>query len=193
MRRNFKRIFATVLLVALCIMTFNFKSLAYSAIPDYFDFGDSTLSMDAGSTAYVWVRSTYKYDAYVGPHTSSKTYIEASEKAGSEYVVLHIGADEQQKNVFFYFYVDDKQVDSHDLYDCIEVYVQNIDTSYQQRADMAAPLKWYANNNSEFNAYYYFMNYPDLQNAFGTNGDALFTHFYQTGKAEGRIANRQLR
>jgi hypothetical protein len=36
------------------------------------------------------------------------------------------------------------------------------------------------------------MNYPDLQNAFGTNGDALFTHFYQTGKAEHRVANKLL-
>ena len=102
------------------------------------------------------------------------------------------GPDEQEKNVFFYFYVDDNEVEDKSLYDCIEVYVQNIDTSYAQKADMAAPLKWYANNNLDFNAYDYYMNYPDLQNAFGTNGDALFTHFYQTGKAEHRVANKLL-
>ena len=78
------------------------------------------------------------------------------------------------------------------LYDEIEVYVQNIDYTYAKRADEAAFLKWYAYNNKDFNAYDYYMNYPDLQNAFGTDGDALFTHFYQSGKAEHRVANKLL-
>ena len=192
MRKQIERIIATAAIIILSITAFNFKSFAYSEIPDCFDFEQCCVSMDAGSTRDLWIRATYDYDAFVGNHTSSKTYIECSEKSGSQHIVLHIGPDEQEKNVFFYFYVDDKRVDSHDLHDCIEVYVQNIDTSYQQRADMAAPLKWYANNNSEFNAYDYYMNYPDLQNAYGTNADALFTHFYQSGKAEHRVANRLL-
>ena len=168
------------------------QKYAYSTIPDYFDFEQCCVSMDAGSTKVLWITAYYNYDAYLGEHTSSKTYIECSEKSGTQQVVLHIGPDEQTKNVMFYFYVDDERVSDKGLYDCIEVYVQNIDTSYAQKADMAAPLKWYANNNSEINAYDYYMNYPDLQNAFGTNGDALFTHFYQSGKAEHRVANKLL-
>ena len=192
MRKQIEKIIATAIIFVLTITAFNFKSFAYSEIPEYFDFEQCCLSMDAGSSRVLWMRSTYKYDAFVGNHTSSKTYIECSEKAGSHHIVLHIGPDEQEKNVFFYFYVDDSEVEDKSLYDCIEVYVQNIDTSYAQKADMAAPLKWYANNNSEFNAYDYYMNYPDLQNAFGTDGDALFTHFYQSGKAEHRVANKLL-
>ena len=192
MRKQIEKIIATAFIIALTITAFNFKSFAYSDIPDYFDFEQCCVSMDAGSTRDLWIRANYNYDAYVGEHTSNKTYIECSEKSGSQHVVLHIGPDEQTKNVMFYFYVDDDKVSDKGLYDGIEVYVQNIDTSYAQKADMAAPLKWYANNNSEFNAYDYYMNYPDLQNAFGTNGDALFTHFYQTGKAEHRVANKLL-
>jgi hypothetical protein len=190
MKSIITKLVAAVLLVALCITTFNITSFAYSEVPDYFDFGESTLSMDAGTSRTVWVRSNYKYSAFVGPHTSKKTYIDCTEKAGSEYVTLYIGPDETEKNVFFYFYVNDKEVENTDIHDCIEVYVQNIDYSYQQRAEEAAALKYYANNNAEFNAYYYYMNYEDLRNAFGTNGDALYNHFYTSGKAEGRVGNR---
>ncbi len=192
MRKQIEKIIATAFIFILCLTAFNFRSLAYSEIPDYFDFEQCCVSMDAGSTMDLWIRSTYDYNAYVGNHTSTKTFIECSEKSGSQHVVLHIGPDEQEKNVFFYFYVDDKRVDQKGLNDCIEVYVQNIDPTYGMKADMAAPLKWYANNNGEFNAYDYYMNYPDLQNAYGTDGDALFTHFYQNGKAEHRVANRLL-
>lgn len=55
---------------------------------------------------------------------------------------------------------------------------------------MGAPLKWYANNNGEFNAYDYYMNYGDLRSAYGTDADALYNHYCNIGRAEGRIANR---
>ena len=190
MKKIITKVFAAVMAVAMGIGIFSTQAYAYSAIPDYFDFGDCVVSIDAGSYKDVWVRATYDYTYYVGPHTSSKTYIECSQKSGSQYVRLHIGPDETQKNVEFFFYVNDKKVDRNDLYDSIEVYVQNIDPEYAKKQDMAAPLKWYANNNSEFNAYDYYMNYPDLQAAYGTDANGLFNHYYTNGKAEHRVANR---
>jgi len=43
---------------------------------------------------------------------------------------------------------------------------------------------------SEYNALSYYLNYPDLQAAFGTDTDALLEHYVIHGKAEGRVANR---
>ena len=100
---------------------------------------------------------------------------------------MHTGKTEE--NVFFYFYVDDAIADKG-IYDTIQVCVQNIDYNYARRADMAAPLKWYDNNNREFNAYSYYMNYEDLREAFGVDGDALFNHYYTVGRFEGRVAGR---
>lgn len=51
-------------------------------------------------------------------------------------------------------------------------------------------LKTYKGNTSEFNAYYYYTNYADLQGALGANGDALLKHYNTYGKAEGRVANK---
>ncbi len=51
-------------------------------------------------------------------------------------------------------------------------------------------LKVYKGNTAEFNAYYYYMNYADLQSTIGTNADALLAHYNSFGIAEGRIANK---
>ncbi|MBE5827589.1 MAG: hypothetical protein E7307_13245 [Butyrivibrio sp.] len=190
--KNIAKVIAAVLVLAAMVTTFNVQAFAYSDIPDYFDFGDCTVSIDAGSYKDVWVRSNYKYTCYLGAHTSSRTYIECTEKAGSEYVRLHIGPDETEKNVIFYFYVRDDAVADQGLYDEIEVYVQNIDYEYAKRADEAAFLKWYAYNNKDFNAYDYYMNYPDLRNAYGLDANSLYTHYYTTGIFEHRVANKLL-
>lgn len=47
-------------------------------------------------------------------------------------------------------------------------------------------LKTASVNSSEFNAYYYYITYPDLQAAFGANADLLYVHWTTVGKAEGR-------
>lgn len=52
----------------------------------------------------------------------------------------------------------------------------------------AEPLKSYAGNTEEFNAYMYYTSNPDLQTAIGADGIALYNHWLQFGKAEGRIA-----
>lgn len=49
-------------------------------------------------------------------------------------------------------------------------------------------LKSYSGNTAEFNAYNYYTRYPDLQSAFGPNGDALKKHYNEFGKGEGRNA-----
>ena len=52
-------------------------------------------------------------------------------------------------------------------------------------------LKSFAGNSDEFNAYYYYENYPDLQAAFGKNADALLNHYNTYGKTENRIAGKK--
>ena len=60
------------------------------------------------------------------------------------------------------------------------------------KADPAVEaLKTYKGNTKDFNAYDYYMNYPDLQTAIGANASALKQHYNKSGKAEGRIATAQ--
>ncbi|MBE5859626.1 MAG: hypothetical protein E7301_05820 [Butyrivibrio sp.] len=194
MKKFFKAVsmfFSVILLVSAFT---DVKVLAYSERPDYFDFGDSVVSIDAGATKEVWIKTQYNYTYFVGPHTSTKTYVECSGRGGSEYMKIHIGPDETTKNVFFYFYIDDEKVANADIHDFIEVYVQNIDPAavdaYNAQNAAMDSLKNYAGNNAEFNAYYYYTNYKDLQDAFGADADKLLNHYNQLGKAEGRVANR---
>ncbi len=190
MKKTISKIVAAVLLLGICFGAFGVKSYAYSEIPEYFDFGDCVVNMDAGSTREMWIRSTYKYACYVGTHSSSGTYVECSEKAGQENIKIHVGADETESTVLLYFYVRDNAVKCDDIHDYIQVNVKNIDYGYAQRKAQAESLKWYANNNSEFNAYYYYMNYEDLRNAYGLDADALFNHYNSLGRAERRVANK---
>jgi hypothetical protein len=192
MKKTVSKVIAAIFAVVLTFTAFNFKSLAYSEVPDYMDFGDCVVSINAGSYADVWFKTDYNYNVFLGDHTSKFTYIDCTGKGGSEYVRLHIGADEQVKNVFFYFYIRDDRVADSDIHDCIEVYVQNIDTSYAQKNAEMNALKTYAGNNGEFNAYIYYTNYADLRAAFGTDAAALLNHYNTLGKAEGRVANKSI-
>ena len=54
-------------------------------------------------------------------------------------------------------------------------------------------LKSYKGNTAEFNAYYYYVNYPDLQIAIGADGKALLKHYNEFGKAEGRVASKSIK
>ena len=54
-------------------------------------------------------------------------------------------------------------------------------------------LKSYKGNTAEFNAYYYYVNYPDLQTAIGADGKALLKHYNEFGKAEGRVASKSIK
>lgn len=117
------------------------KSYAYSDIPAYFDFQDSVISINAGESKTMTLRANYNYTYYLGAHTSSRTYLECSFKSGTQKVTFHIGPDEQEKNVFFHFYVDDPLVESTDTHDSVEVYVQNISANAAAPAATPAPSK----------------------------------------------------
>ncbi len=192
MKKIISKVIAAAFAAVLTFSAAGVTSFAYSEVPEYMDFGDCVVSIDAGSYADVWYKTNYNYEVYLGNHTSRFTYIECTGHGGSEYVRLHIGADEQEKNVFFYFYIRDDKVKNSDIHDCIEVYVQNIDTSYAQRNAEMNALKAYAGNSSEFNAYIYYTNYADLRAAFGPDAAALLNHYNTMGKAEGRVASRSI-
>ena len=199
MKKGFKSIISIISIIMLTLVlsfSFSSKAYAYSENMKYFDFEQTVLKMDAGTTRELRVVSYYDYTYYLGPHTSTATYMECSFKSGTEKVVLHIGPDETVKNVFFYFYVDDKRVGTTEEFASIEVYVQKIDseTVKNAQAHQAAidALKNYKGNTAEFNAMYYYYNYKDLQNAFGPDGDKLLNHYNTYGKNEHRVANRRL-
>lgn len=130
MKKIFKGLLLSVLTAAITIFTMNLNAFAMSDVPDYFDFQDTVLSINAGETKTMSMRANYNYTYYLGPHTSAATYLECSYASGTQNVTFHIGADETVKNVFFYFYVDDDRVQNKDIEDNVEVYVQNIQTTY---------------------------------------------------------------
>ena len=195
MKNILRRTIGLFMLTVVLVFSFSAKADAYSERLDYFDFEQTVLKMDAGSVKDLRIISYYDYTYYVGPHTSSATYMECSFKSGTEVVRLHIGPDETVKNIFFYFYLDDKRVGSNiDVHDCIEVYVQNIDPEAVMNLDQnkaaVEKLRTFSGNTTEFNALCYYYNYKDLRDAFGPNAEALLDHWNTYGKNENRIANR---
>ena len=194
MKKFIRHTLGVLLFSFILTVSFGTKSLAYSEIPECFDFGETVFKMNAGTTKDVFIISNYNYTYYLGPHTSSGTYMECTCHAGSEYVRIHIGADETEKNVFFHFYVDDDRMPTSEKHDCIEVYVQNIDpaaaAAAQSKEAAIASLKNFSGNTAEFNALYYYSNYQDLRDAYGADANKLLAHYNQFGKNEHRIANR---
>lgn len=187
--------FSIAMAMALVMLsTVSIESQASTQQPGYFDFEQQVIKMDAGTTRQLRVVNNYDYTYYLGPHTSAATYMECSFKKGTEYVTLHIGPDETVKNVFFYFYVDDKSLGVVEIQDCIEVYVQKIDPAAVQKVaeNTAAQnaLRNFSGNTAEFNALYYYYNYQDLRDAFGMDPVKLLEHYNTFGKNEKRVANR---
>ena len=183
--------FISGLLLALMLLTcFNVKSFAASDYPYGFDFGDTVVTMDAGSTKEIYFWSRYDYTYYISEHTSKGTYCECSFKKGTEYIKLHIGKDETVKDLAFYFYIDEDPAKNGSNYAGIEVHVKNINTAFSDPAVVA--LQSYSGNNAAFNAYYYYLNYADLRNVIGINPDALLAHYNTFGITEGRVANKLL-
>ena len=125
MNKILRYLTAAVLGIALIAMIPAGK--AYAASEQFWlDFGETTMSIDAGSSKTMWMRSDYDYTYYVEGATSDATYPECSFSSGSQNVTFHIGDDEQGKNVFFHFYANDDRLGSRDAHDCVEIYVQNI-------------------------------------------------------------------
>ena len=114
-----------VLGIALFAMLPTTKAYA-SSEQFWLDFGETTLSIDAGSSRTIWMRSDYDYTYFTEGSTSDGTYLECSFSSGSQYITFHIGDDEQGGNVFFHIYANDSRLASNDAHDCVEVYVKNI-------------------------------------------------------------------
>lgn len=125
MNRVMKCLTGVVLGIALIAMLPASKAYAYSE-QLWLDFGETTMSIPAGSSHTMWFFSEFDYTYFVEGATSDATYCECSFKSGTEYVTFHIGEDEQGKNVFFHFYGNDERLASTDAHDCVEVYVQDI-------------------------------------------------------------------
>lgn len=188
MRKIMRRLFSIVSLVLIISCMMGVKSYASSEYPYAFDFDNQVLNIKAGSYADVTMWSRWDYTYYISNHTSKKTYIDCKWVAGNEIIRVYVGEDEQAKDITFYFYVDQDHYRCGDDYATILVRVK--DTKPGMVVEGVDTLKTYAGNNAEFNAYYYFVNYTDLQAAFGLNGDALLKHYNTFGKAEGRVANK---
>ena len=125
MNKIMKCLTGVILGIALIAMLPTTKAYA-SSESEWMDFGETTISIPAGSQHTMWLRTDFDYTYFVDGATSKGTYCECSFKSGSQNVTFHIGEDEQGKNVFFHFYIDDERLQSKDAHDCVEVYVQNI-------------------------------------------------------------------
>lgn len=124
MNRVIKCLFAAVLGIVLVAIIPATRVYA-SSTQFWLDFGETTMSIDAGSQKSMWLRSDFDYTYFIEGATSNGTYLECSFKSGSQNVTFHIGDDEQSGNVFFHFYANDPRLASDDAHDCVEIYVQN--------------------------------------------------------------------
>ncbi len=134
MKTVIKRLIGIFAAVFMTVLVLGQTKVYASSDVDYFDFGETVMSIKAGESKTIWFRSDYDYTYYVGTHSSSGTYCECSFASGSQNITFHIGADETVKNVFFYFYVSDSKLSDTDVHDCVEVYVQNSVTTYDNIA-----------------------------------------------------------
>ena len=66
--------------------------------------------------------------------------------------------------------------------------VKDIVAKRKRNSGSLDSLKNAAVNTAEFNAYVYYSSNPDLQTAIGTDAKALYNHWQQYGKSEGRKA-----
>ena len=93
-------------------------------VDDYIEFEYACITMAPGTTQKMYLRTMYDYTYFMEGATSSGTYLECDFKSGSRYVVFHIGADEQAKQVNFHFYIVDDRLESADQHKAVEVYIK---------------------------------------------------------------------
>lgn len=184
MKSLVRKLSGILALAFLLTFTFNTQVKAEGDWDWAFGFSDTVMDIKAGDYKEIELYARFDYTYYISEHTSKKTYIDCDFREGTKKIKVHIGEDEQVKNITFYFYA----TYNDNNYRYIDVRVKDIKTGFTVPG--AEALKTYAGNNAEFNAYYYFVNYPDLQAAFGINGDALLNHWNSFGKSEKRVANK---
>ena len=137
MKNAFKR-FSTVLVSVLTlVLMIGTTVFADGERLDYMDFGETVISINAGESKTIRFRTLYNWTYYIQGATSKKTYLETDFSAGTSYITFHIGEDETAKNVFFHFYIDDEKVQSTDIHDFVEIYVQPAKNAEVQNATPA--------------------------------------------------------
>ncbi len=100
------------------------NSFAYGADTEVMDFQDSVITVEAGSSYTMELRSAYDYTYYIKGSTSNATRLEASFKSGTQKITFYVGADETAKTMNFYFYVADDRLHTTDKWDVIQVNVK---------------------------------------------------------------------
>ena len=133
-----KRILATFLSCITLVMMLGITVSADSSLPDYFDFGETVMKINAGESRTIVFHTPYNWTYYIAGATSKKTYLGTDFKSGTSNITFYIGEDETGKNVFFHFYIDDERVHSSDVHDCVEIYVQPPKGSTQTQTAPAA-------------------------------------------------------
>ena len=124
MNKTIRSIIGITLAVLMLATVPAVSSFAYGADPEVMDFQDSNITVAAGSSYTMELRSTYDYTYYIVGSTSKATRLEASFKSGTQKITFYVGADEAAKTVLFYFYVADDRLQTTDKWDVIQVNVK---------------------------------------------------------------------
>nr|WP_297704155.1 hypothetical protein [uncultured Butyrivibrio sp.] len=197
MKKIVKQLVGMILLMTVCfsLSCVTVKASSYNPddklykYPYGFDFvGGTCYWINAGSSHSVQMFSQLKYNWTVSTHTSKGTYLQCKCVSGNDTLTVYVGADEAVGIIHFYLYPNEDPYKNADHYIDLEVHVLNMDPALSDPT--VATLMQYPGNNLEFNAWYYYINYPDLRAACGINGDALLNHWNNNGKQEKRVATR---
>ena len=124
MNSRIRRYVAAFMAMLTLVMMMGMTVSADSSRPDYFDFGETVMKINAGESKTISFRTPYDWTYFITGATSKKTYLSGNYKAGTSQITFNIGEDETGKNVFFHFYVADERVASTDVHDAVEIYVQ---------------------------------------------------------------------
>ena len=92
-----------------------------------------------------------------------------------------LDASEGFAEAFRLYYVHPNELQAY----CPSVYTY-VDSQISKYLKYLKPLTY-----SNFDAFDYYMHYPDVAQAVGTDRKALWNHYVNSGKAEGRIAKRE--
>ena len=119
MNSRIRRHLAAFLAMLTLVMMMGITVSADSSAPDYFDFGETVMKINAGESKTITFRTPYNWTYFISGATSKKTYLSGNYQSGTSQITFNIGEDETGKNVFFHFYVDDERVHSKDVHDCV--------------------------------------------------------------------------
>ena len=94
------------LMMTLCLTLVMLMGMTVMASSNtcYFDFEAQNFEMKQGEVRNFWMKAYGNYRWFIKEQTSDDTYLECTCRAGTDEIVIHIGADEQADVVYFVFY-----------------------------------------------------------------------------------------